>query len=380
MAKYTIDGTSKLDDLIDSHMSRIIQAVLDKVPKEEIKALILGGGYGRGEGGILLDNGEEKLYNDYDLFVITPNLNRIKLKKIDRELKLVHKELTNQFGIDVDFGPCKPISYLSKAPFWLVFYELKYGHKVIFGEQKILNYLPTWDGADISLFEAIKLLLNRGVALIQSRLRLLDNFDEKAIEYVTRNNQKAVMAMGDALLMSEGLYHHSYLKRLDLIERLQSSEKYKLIDDVTLLTRYRQALEFKFRPTHPLHSRDELWSWTNEIIQLYEKVYFLIFQIYGNLEGKISKSEYNDYIKERFGFDKNLILITKNVLLNIKSNLFFTERFKEQIRHPRVHLFKVLPELLFKGSMNSIQEFEEGNCLTWKNNVDSFLNVWSMYN
>ena len=37
---------------------------------ENLTALVLGGGYGRGEGGVLLVSGEERPYNDLDLILI----------------------------------------------------------------------------------------------------------------------------------------------------------------------------------------------------------------------------------------------------------------------------------------------------------------------
>ncbi|MDP8231404.1 MAG: hypothetical protein P9L91_01910, partial [Candidatus Zophobacter franzmannii] len=130
MGKYTPEGSSKLDALIDSHMKRVVEEVLKRIPARKIKSIILGGGYGRGEGGIIYRDGNEALFNDFDLFVITPNLKRLTLNKMNHELLIVHKELTQEFGIDVDFGPCKSMKFIESAPFWLMFYELKYGHKV----------------------------------------------------------------------------------------------------------------------------------------------------------------------------------------------------------------------------------------------------------
>jgi len=380
MGKYTPEGSSKLDALIDSHMKRVVEEVLKRIPARKIKSIILGGGYGRGEGGIIYRDGNEALFNDFDLFVITPNLKRLTLNKMNHELLIVHKELTQEFGIDVDFGPCKSMKFIESAPFWLMFYELKYGHKVIYGDKGVLNYLPSWDGADISLFEGLKLLLNRGVALLQSQLRLLDKLDEEGVEYITRNNQKAIMALGDVLLMSKGLYHYSYIKRSELIEQLYNKDIDNLIENTDLVNHYKNAINFKLFPAFTKQDPEELWSWTNGIIAIFEDIYLHIFQEYSETSGKFTKSEYEVFIEKEFNFEKEPLAVIKNILLNVEKRSCSLTDFKDIIRHPSLQLYKGLPKLLFEHKMSNIQEFKNRDCLTWENKVDIFLNVWSMYN
>ncbi len=379
MGKYTPFENSYIDSKIDSHMDRVVDEVFKVIPPKNIKAIILGGGYGRGEGGILHENGEDFLFNDYDLFVITPNIPRKLSKEIDRKLLKVHKLLTKEIGIDVDFGPCKSVNFLKKAPFWLVYYELKYGHKVIYGDKRVLNYLPSWDGSNIDLEEGLKLMLNRGVALMQSRQSLL-HFDTDSIEYVCRNNYKAIMAMGDALIMSEGLYNYSYLKRRMIIANLKISVNKNLLIETNLVKDYESAIDFKMNPQYPFSTQEELWNWTTLLIDKFQVIFYHLFQLYTGYEGNFAKNEYEYFVDYKLFFDKSVKCVAKNIYYWLKNRGYKNLLFRDLIRHPRVQLFKGLPFLLFNDRLREIQEIKKEISSEWEIKVDNFLNVWSMYN
>ncbi len=379
MGKYTPYNSIYIDTLIDSHMKRIIEEVLNAVPHDYIKAIILGGGYGRGEGGILHEAENELLFNDYDLFVIAPNISRKKLQLVNYKLTQVHKKLTKEFGIDVDFGPCKTVNFLKKAPFWLVYYELKYGHKIIYGDEGVLNYLPTWDGSEIDLEEGLKLLLNRGVALVQSRQSLL-HFNDESIEYVSRNNNKAVMAMCDAILMSEHLYHYSYLKRKELIESVCEPKNVALLKETNLITLYRDAIDFKMSPNYKYVTGEELWVWTSKLIDIFQKVYYHLFQTYSAKKGNYSMNEYQDSLKYDLFFEKGKIILLKNIFYWLRVKPFHLCALRDVVRHPRVLLYRDLPSLLFVDRLYDFNKIDKKLITEWEIKVDSFLTIWSTFN
>ena len=67
---FTVDGSVGLESRIAREMSEIKAAAVERVGAANLTALVLGGGYGRGEGGIHMVDGEERVYNDYDFFVL----------------------------------------------------------------------------------------------------------------------------------------------------------------------------------------------------------------------------------------------------------------------------------------------------------------------
>jgi len=79
---------------------------------DHVRALILGGGYGRDEGGVLISKGKEYTFNDYDFFVIIDQVSQRIKKRIDRQFHDLHKKLTPVIGIDVDFGPALSVNQL----------------------------------------------------------------------------------------------------------------------------------------------------------------------------------------------------------------------------------------------------------------------------
>ena len=129
---YTVDGTEALEVRIADDMARIRDAVLDAVGPEEITALVLGGGYGRSEGGVYVVNGEEHVYNDYDFFVIVPYTSRRHRKELSEKLHTVKLEMEPSCGIHVDFSPPMPLGTLPGLPYELMFMEAKAGYKVRF--------------------------------------------------------------------------------------------------------------------------------------------------------------------------------------------------------------------------------------------------------
>src|SRR5438270_14023722 len=68
-ARFTIDGS----DGLESHLARICERVRGGlyaiIPPSKIDGVVLGGGYGRGEGGVLKSESGDQSYNDLEFYV-----------------------------------------------------------------------------------------------------------------------------------------------------------------------------------------------------------------------------------------------------------------------------------------------------------------------
>ncbi len=66
--KFTQQG-KKVDQQIKKYLDAIVEAILKKVP--EAKSILLGGGFGRGEGSAEIKKGRIIPQNDFEIFLIT---------------------------------------------------------------------------------------------------------------------------------------------------------------------------------------------------------------------------------------------------------------------------------------------------------------------
>ena len=262
-SRYTIYG-EKIDSLIDGHLERINEGVLSIVGKDTLEAVILCGGYGRGEGGVFIGaDGTENLYNDYDMMVLIKPVSGEKKAQYKHELTEFGEKMGDEIGIDVDFGPLKTVAQMSKADFTLFNYEFKNGHIVSYGKSDVLECMPHYDGNSIKMAEATKLLLNRGVGLVLSRGKLAaGELSDSDNEFVTRNIYKAIMAVGDAVLMCEKTYNYSYLKRLELMKAVKDKP---LVQEMQIYQLYLDSMEYKFRPKKNMFDNEQLSKMLEDI-------------------------------------------------------------------------------------------------------------------
>jgi len=84
--RFSFDGFRAIENRIMQDMLDIREAVLARVGGNYLSGFVLGGVYGRGEDGVFVLGGEERVYNDYDLFVVVPFTSRIRRNWVARQL------------------------------------------------------------------------------------------------------------------------------------------------------------------------------------------------------------------------------------------------------------------------------------------------------
>ena len=168
-------------------------------------ALLLGGGYGRGEGGVAPGH---RLANDLDFFVLLKAPERT-FPSLAAKLKPVAEAFSARLGVDVDFT-LRTAARLKHDARRIMVQELLRGHVVVDARAPGFD-LAAWSGARerpaaaVPPGEAARLLMNRGMGLDLARRRLAAN-GGVADAFVLRNLNKAVLGAGDARLVAEGRY------------------------------------------------------------------------------------------------------------------------------------------------------------------------------
>src|SRR6187549_85993 len=67
--RFTLDGDNSLEARLVAICANVTQAVQQIVPSRKLEALLLGGGYGRGEGGVLKTPEGDQPYNDLEFYI-----------------------------------------------------------------------------------------------------------------------------------------------------------------------------------------------------------------------------------------------------------------------------------------------------------------------
>lgn len=336
MGKYSVKGSPAFDARIDADMKRIADAVYGSPFARHWKALVLLGGYGRGEGSPMIGPGGEELpFNDYDLIVVTDSLDPL----LKRALKKLEKELSEEIRLPVDLYPYLSTA-LPKCEFSLLNYEMKYGHRVIRGDHKILDAMPAYPHKAIPLSEGTRLLMNRGKLLldIKRRLALPEALTREERQRFLKFMFKADLAFGDCALLLRGAYDLSYvIKR----HRLPETDLSGLDDSRAFVGAYSRAIDFKERADFQVLDNNNVHLRFAETVQRYEQ--FFLWYERRRLNRKFPTIEKYARTFPDLGKEGSPI---KNAIHNLR--VFGPGILPYCSVHPRLRLYAAIPMLLTK--------------------------------
>jgi len=240
-SKFTVRSAGEVDFRIASDLDHIARGLVKEFD-DLLISLILVGGFGRGEGGVIVDGEAVIPINDYDLVMVTRR--RIDPGRVNR----IRKRLARELGIWwVDIS-VYTIAQLRKLRYTMYHYDLKYGSQVIHGDPEVLSLIPPMDPARMPLSEAETEFYTRLWCFLGPfSARFLERRPSQDERFLLAHQlSKAVLACLDALLILKGLYHHSYIERLKRFEQAFSAE-------TELLSLVREATEFKLRPVREVN-------------------------------------------------------------------------------------------------------------------------------
>lgn len=306
MGKYTKLGSPELDARIDADLARIAE-----LAAPHSLAGILLGGYGRGEGTPFInEDGSQSPFNDYDLIVIVDKPARV----VRKQFRTLEQQLSQEFGLPVDLHPYWQLA-LPTCEFSLLNYEMKHGHRILWGSQTILDPMPNYPFNAIPPSEGARLLLNRGKLLLDIKHRLRHSYplEESERIHFIKCIFKVMLALGDCALLAENRYDISYDVKRERIEDIGTVPGRDYI-----IKGYLHACDLKewgdYSPLKDYNLKKEFKAARNAFCEFFQW-----------------------YLTRCNGREGSML---KSALLNLiwYKQLLFT--------HPRYQLYRALPELL----------------------------------
>jgi hypothetical protein len=262
--RYTLDGDATVEARIAGDQALIARAVEALTKPPEYRALVLMGGYGRGEGGYVVRDDKAGPYNDYDYFVVVRGLDAPRRRALEKALAQEARALERQVGVEVDFALLREEG-LPRAEYCLMNAEMIWGHRVVTGDPHVLAAMPPMPFGTLPPGEFSRLLLNRGALLLMNRQRLAAGTPpgSEGREVFFKYLFKAVLACGDARLAGTGQYHPSYIHKRERLASLDWDGKGDLMD------LYLPALEAKFHPDYDRYAEADPAEWQQRVVDLW---------------------------------------------------------------------------------------------------------------
>jgi hypothetical protein len=204
---FTVHNSSEIDAKVMADLDLIKESLIHRF--SGLRGLILVGGFGRGEGSVLIDKGQIVAVNDYDIIVVSQ-------QPLDPDELLERAQETAELlGIwHVDLVGLSE-SAIDRLPFTMFNCDAKHGGYVFWGDKKLLDRFPARDPAKMPLEEARLLLFNR----ISTLLECMDESylgrkpEGDARFFLLNQVSRVVLAACDSRLIMAGRYHHSYREK-----------------------------------------------------------------------------------------------------------------------------------------------------------------------
>lgn len=255
--RYTARGGVAAERRITEALEAATAALERALPQDAMRSVVLLGGYGRGEGGVITVAGEERPHNNFDLLVITRGSTPPESLSKLATTALTSVEAT--FDIDIDVGAIAEKS-LRRAPCMVMWYDMRFGHRTLLGDRDFVPSLEQMSLERVLPWDVRNLMVNRGTLLLINQLLIArGNLTESDSRAVVKHMMKAIIGYGDALLFSRGAYHWSYEEK---------GRRMRARTDIApaFQTLYDEAIEFRFRPDYAAYASRDLDAWHEDVL------------------------------------------------------------------------------------------------------------------
>jgi hypothetical protein len=390
--QLTYYNNQKIKDYLNIVLDEISTIFEDSFEKDKTAALILIGGYGRGEGGIMMKNGQYHPHNNLDiLYIHNGSVDSKVVEAVDKALQALAK--TYDIGIDMSAINKQKLLKLDGL---VIGYDMRFGHKTLLGDSTFLKNHEAFSLSNIDPIDIRQLLVNRGTLLLINRVLLKKHSlseDEKKL--IIKHAIKSIIGYGDALLFFHNAYHWSYAQKQSNMSELSDI-------DEAIKKLYADALLFRFKPNYELYLQKDLNEWNDELIVILSSIHLQCEKINLSQSNLDWRSYFNialengSYPRQKvmqkaksFLHGLNNIPVLKELksVTDMKNYMQFGAKGMLSLLFPYI-AYKIYPQQycgLFKTSLqlqrSDEQEYLKRFLMLWSQHGDTnFKNVLNSYN
>jgi hypothetical protein len=364
--RFTIDGSDALEQQLASLCENIATAVRKIVPRRWLEGLLLGGGYGRGEGGVLRTPEGDRPYNDLEFYALIRGPVFLNDRRYRHALHQLGERLSPSAGLEVEFKILST-ARLRRSPVSMFYYDLAVGHHRLIGGPDLLDGCSHLARPEkIPLHEATRLLMNRcsGLLVALERLRR-QGFDADDADFVGRNLAKAQLAFGDVVLTAFGRYHQSCRERARRLAELPADAQTPWLDAVR--SHHADGVRFKLRPERCSAGRPTLLARHTELSELGRTLWLWLE------ERRLHMRFASPSAYAHSAVDKCPETSTwRNRLVHLKTAGIAAALRPEARRYPRQRLLQNLPLLLWESAAAPTADFRD--------RVEAYAADWHRFN
>jgi len=380
ISRFTIDGSPALEKKLAQTCQRIASEVREVIPNGRLEALLLGGGYGRGQGGVLKTESGDKPYNDLEFYVCLRGNEILNRQKYQCALHNLSEEISPDAGLEVEFK-ISSLEKLQKSPPTMFAYDLVWGHQTLIGDDERFRERAAPHASEIPLFEATRLLMNRCSGLLFAKEHLQRKpFTADDADFVGRNHAKAQLGFGDVFLAAHGKYHWDCRERHQRLSNFSPEHNLPWLEEVR--RHHAIGMEFKLHPQRAANSMEIFCDHQRELAHLGLKIWLW-------LESKRLKQIFTtatDYALSSIDKCPETNPI-RNLLVNAK--VFGPQMLRERkpSRYPRERLLHSLVLMLWEPAALTIPSLRHRlqielrtNAITFSEFVKAYETLWKHFN
>lgn len=212
-ARFTLLGDARVESVLNELAQKASRAVLRFVLKDNLKALVLAGSYGRGEGGIVTRDGVQHPSGALDLILFVVDLRSVARQKLATEASAALETLRRRYLVNVDL--CVVDAHaVERDRVSLRWYDARHGHRHLAGDPGFLPGLARFTEGALDRAEAFDQIVHRGGLLVLNDvIRASGPLTAERREVVLSQAADAVLGFGDAFLLRRTAYHWSEVER-----------------------------------------------------------------------------------------------------------------------------------------------------------------------